>query len=57
MATVEVKFNQQTASLPVVILEGNGPTLFGQNWLNHIRLNWSEICHIGFGVEEVIEHF
>ena len=29
MATVEVKFNQQTASLPVVILEGNGPTLFG----------------------------
>ena len=29
IATVEVSFNQQTASLPVVILEGNGPTLFG----------------------------
>ena len=29
IATVEVSFNQQTASLPVVILEGNGPTLCG----------------------------
>ena len=57
MATVEVKVNQQTASLPVVILEGNGPTLFGRNWLNHIRLKWSEICHIGFGVEEVIAKY
>ena len=29
IVTVEVSFNQQTASLPVVILEGNGTTLFG----------------------------
>ena len=29
IATVEVSFNQQTASLPVVILEGNEPSLFG----------------------------
>ena len=54
MATVKVNFNQQTASLPVVILEGNGPTLFGRNWLKYIRLNWSQICHIGLDVEEVI---
>ena len=39
MVTVEVQFNQQTASLPIVILEGNGPTLFGRNWLSYIRLN------------------
>ena len=45
MVTVEVKFNQQTASLPMVILEGNGPTLFGRNWLSHIRLNWSDMSH------------
>ena len=57
IATVEVSFNQQTASLPVVILEGNGPTLFGRDWLNHIRLDWSEIFHIGLGVEEVIEKY
>ena len=31
IATVEVSFYQQTASLLVVILEGNGPTtLFGE---------------------------
>ena len=32
----------------------NRPTLFGRDWLKHIRLNWCEICHIGLGVEEVI---
>ena len=47
IATIEVIFNQQTASLPVVILEGNGPTLFGWDWLKHI-------IHIGLGVEQVI---
>ena len=57
MVTVEVQFNQQTASLPIVILEGNGPTLFGRNWLSYIRLNWSDICHIGFGVEEVVSKY
>ena len=57
IATVEVSFNQQTASLPVVILEGNGPTLFGRDWLNHIRLDWSEIFHIGLGVKEVIAKY
>ena len=57
MATIDVQFNQQTASLPVVVLAGNGPTLFGRNWLKHIRLNWSEICHIGLGVEEVIAKY
>ena len=57
MATIDVQFNQQTASLPVVVLAGNGPTLFGQNWLKHIRLNWSEICHVGLGVEEVIAKY
>ena len=39
------------------ILAGNDPTLFGQNWLKHIRLNWSEICHIGLGVEEIIAKY
>ena len=57
MATIDVQFNQQTASLPVVVLAGNGHTLFGQNWFKHIRLNWSEICHIGLGVEEVIAKY
>ena len=47
---VEVKLNQQTVSLPMVVLEGNSPSLFGQNW---IRLIWSEIYHIGLGVEKI----
>ena len=50
IATVKV-------SLPVVILEGNGPSLFGRDWLSHIRLNWSEIFHIGLVIEEVIAKY
>ena len=41
----------------LINLEGNGPTLFGQNWHSYIRLNWSDICHIGFDVEEVVSKY
>jgi len=37
----------QTATLPLVIVEGEGPTLLGQNWLIQIRLNWSKITSPG----------
>ena len=26
-----------------MIVEGDGPSLLGRNWLHHIRLNWSRI--------------
>ena len=29
--------------LTLVIIEGDGPTLLGRNWLHHIRLDWSSI--------------
>ena len=38
----------------MVVLAGHGPSLFGRNWLQHIRLNWSEIFHVDLGVDEVI---
>ena len=44
MATVEVKLNQQTASLPVVMLEGNGFTLFGLNTLDSIGVKFTTLA-------------
>ena len=44
---VQVKHKEQTATLPLVITEGNGPTLLGRNWLEALRLDWRTIFHIG----------
>lgn len=40
---VAVEYQEQSAELPLVIVEGNGPTLLGRNWLKHIRLDWRGI--------------
>ena len=40
---VQVVYEQQKVTLPLIIVEGNGPTLFGRNWFNVIKLNWPNI--------------
>ena len=41
---VLVPYKQQAPKeLPLIIIEGNGPSLIGRNWLHHIHLNWSQI--------------
>ena len=32
-----------TVTLPLVVVEGAGPPLYGHNWLAHILINWQEI--------------
>jgi len=43
---VNIDYQGQTAELPLVIVEGAGPTLLGRDWLSYIRLNWREIHHV-----------
>ena len=43
VAQVEVKHGSSVASLPLVVIEGNGPDLFGRNWLQQFRLDWNSI--------------
>ncbi len=41
---VRVSYQQQPAQdLPLVVVEGNGPSLLGRNWLHHIKLDWASI--------------
>ena len=37
------RYASQTTSLPLVVVKGDGASLFGRNWLEHIKLNWSAI--------------
>lgn len=43
IAQVKVTYELQSQSLELVVVKGEGASLFGRNWLQHIRLNWNTI--------------
>ena len=40
---VNVQYEDQQASVPLVVVEGNGPNLVGRDWLKVFKLKWAEI--------------
>ena len=40
---VSIRKKPRTVRLPLVVVEGAGPQLYGSNWLAHILINWQEI--------------
>ena len=56
-AHVQVTYENQSASLPIFVASGDGPSLFGRNWLNTIRLNWGEIKKIRCGLDDLMEKY
>ena len=40
---VTVSYKDQQATLPLIVVEGEGLTLLGRNWLDHIVLDWKQI--------------
>ena len=40
---VEVQYKSQKALLPLIIVKGQGASLFGRNWLDSIQINWPTI--------------
>jgi len=43
---VHVKYGTQSAPLVLVVVTGNGPSLFGRNWLEYIQLDWKQIATV-----------
>ncbi|XP_069122221.1 uncharacterized protein [Argopecten irradians] len=42
-ASVQVSYEGQNKLLPLLVVEGDGPALFGRNWLGQLHLNWKTI--------------
>ena len=41
---VNIAYKSQTAvNMPLIVVEGVGPSLLGRNWLSHIRFDWNSI--------------
>ena len=40
---VVVSYGDQQAELLLVVVEGDGASLFGRSWLQHFRLSWADI--------------
>ena len=40
---VKVQHCNQEATLPLLVVEGTGPSLFGRNWIHAIKLDWGDI--------------
>ena len=45
-ADVQVEYCQQHMELPLVVVEGSGPSLLGRNWLQKITLDWKSIKQV-----------
>ena len=44
--TVSISYKSQQATVPLLVVKGEGPTLFGRNWLQSVILDWQEINYM-----------
>ena len=44
--TVTVCYDTQVVELPLLVVKGEGPSLYGRNWLSKIKLNWGAINQV-----------
>ena len=55
---VQVYYEGQTATLPLIVVEGDGPTLLGRNWLGSIRIDWCKIHYSpSAGIQNLLEKY
>ena len=59
---MNVVYRGDSFKLPLVVIEGTGPILFGRNWLERIRLDWRSICMVTTlmqldGVDSLLEKY
>ena len=51
----QVEYSGQQKKLPLLVVAGKGPSLWGRNWLEPIQLDWARIKHIQHGIESLLK--
>jgi hypothetical protein len=49
-----VNYNGQRMSLPLVVVDGSGPSIFGRDWLAKIKVDWKIIFNVRANDSKVI---
>ena len=44
--SVADSYRDQQATLPLLVVDGSGPSLLGCDWTAHLTLDWQSIHHI-----------
>ncbi len=52
-----VRHNGQEAQLPLQVVQGNGPSLLGRNWLNAIHLDWGHIKQVVSAINQLVQKY
>ena len=54
----QVEYEEQTTTLPLLVVKGSGPLLLGCDWMSVIQLNWARIHYTpSTGLHELLEQY
>ncbi|XP_048244738.1 uncharacterized protein K02A2.6-like [Haliotis rufescens] len=55
---VQVNYGNQSATLPLTVVEGDGENLLGRDWLQAIRLDWGKILNVrNEGLQDILNSY
>ena len=54
-AQVKVTYKTQEVEVPLIVVAGDGPTLFGRNWLQMIQLDWKNIRYMTTALDKLLQ--
>ena len=52
---MKVTYKTQEVEAPLIIVAGDGPTLFGRNWLQMIQLDWKNIRYMTTALDKLLQ--
>ena len=55
--SVSVGYGDQEQRLPLLVVAGDGPSLFGRNWLEKLQVDWGNIRKVVTPLEELLHDY